>query len=91
MSHHSDQEFKDLKEMAEKLDLGPTGAFPEGKLNEDDKGELQLAIGTQDGKVIMSFGIPVSWIGFSSQQARQIAATLLEASAVCLTIGREKK
>jgi hypothetical protein len=40
--------------------LGATKDFPEGKLNEQDKGGLALAVGAYNGKVIIDFGEPVS-------------------------------
>jgi hypothetical protein len=65
------------REEIEKLNLGPTGRFPEGKLNDSDEGEIRVAIGYQEGKVIMDFGKPIAWIGFTPEQAREIAATLI--------------
>lgn len=57
---------------------GPTGRFPQGKLNEDDRGELQISIGaTKEGKVAMDFGSPVRWIGFGPNDARRIAHSLI--------------
>lgn len=58
--------------------LGPTGQFPEGKLGDDDEGEIRIAIGNQNGKVVISFGGPVAWIGFTAAQAREIAETLIK-------------
>jgi hypothetical protein len=57
--------------------LGPTGKFPDGKLGEGDEGELQLAIGTKDGKVVLSFGRPVSWIGMPPKEARKLAVFMM--------------
>lgn len=56
--------------------LGATGEYPEGKLNPDDEGELKMAVGTEGGRVVMKFGKPVAWIGFTDAQAREIAALL---------------
>lgn len=90
MAHHGDDsEALDLmrKMMAEQfrqaaqagnLTLGATGQFPEGKLNDDDEGEIRIAIGATGGKVVIDFGKPVAWLGFTTQQAREIAASLLE-------------
>jgi len=58
--------------------LGATGDFPEGKLNEQDKGGLKLAVGVKNGKVIVHFGNePVLWIGMNPEDARQLAAFLI--------------
>ena len=56
---------------------GPTGRFPMGKLNEDDKGELYIGIAHTSGKIILSFGTPVEWIAFRPQDARVVAAALI--------------
>lgn len=39
-----------------RLGLGPTGRAPEGKLREDDRGELRAAITAGDGRVVLNFG-----------------------------------
>lgn len=57
---------------------GATGDFPEGKLNEHDEGGLRIAIGSQDGKVIIDFGKPVAWFGMGPQQARELGVTLMK-------------
>lgn len=58
-------------------ELGATGQFPEGQLNDDDEGEIRIAIGSTEGKVVMDFGKPIAWIGFTPEQARGIAELLL--------------
>ena len=58
--------------------LGPTGKFPEGKLTENDQGEVVFGIGVYNGKVILNFGAPLQNVGMSATQARQIAASLLK-------------
>ena len=64
------------------MELGATGRFPEGKLTGTDEGEIKIAIGTSKGKVVIDFGNPTSWIGFTAEQAEQIAQILLEKSRV---------
>lgn len=58
--------------------LGATGQFPEGQLNDDDEGEIRIAIGSTEGKVVMDFGKPVAWIGFTPEQARDASELLLK-------------
>lgn len=58
--------------------LGRTGKFPRGKINNNDEGELLIAIGTDKDKVIIEFGDPVKWMGMYSEQAIAMAETLLE-------------
>lgn len=59
-------------------DLGATGDFPRGKLNADDEGGLQIAIGHKDGTVTIDFGKEVAWVGFSPQDAANLAAILIQ-------------
>lgn len=80
-SHHgqgqhplSDELEKELKAAGERL--GASGRFPEGKLNENDEGELRLAVTSKDGKVIVDFGKPVNWLGLSRDQAMEFAKLL---------------
>lgn len=58
--------------------VGATGEFPDGKANEDDEGELRLAIGIDKEKklVVMDFGKSVRWLGMTPSDARGIAAEL---------------
>lgn len=58
------------------VELGATGDHPEGKLNEDDEGGLQFAVGRDKGCVILDFGKPVSWLGMPPDLADDIADLL---------------
>lgn len=60
------------------MKLGPTDDFPEGRLNDEDEGGLQIAIGIEKGKVFIHFGTFIDWIGFNPTQAREMAASLIE-------------
>jgi hypothetical protein len=56
--------------------LGATGKFPQGKLNEDDEGELTFGI-ANDGKLVhVDFGKPVHWFAVGPDLALQIASNL---------------
>ena len=57
---------------------GATGNFPMGKLVDDDEGELRVAVGDKDGKVIIEFGKPVAWLGLTPQGAVDFAQTLIQ-------------
>jgi hypothetical protein len=50
--------------------LGATGRFPQGKLNEYDEGELRLAMGVTNGKLVMNFGKPVSWVALTKEEVK---------------------
>jgi hypothetical protein len=63
------------------LPIGPTGHFPEGQLNDDDEGELTIAIGAEQGNVVIQFGKAVSWLAMPPEQAEQIAHSLLKRAA----------
>jgi hypothetical protein len=52
--------------------------YPRGKLCNDDEGELVLRICVQDKTVILDFGKPVKWLGFSKQDALNLAETLIK-------------
>lgn len=58
--------------------IGATGNFPEGKLNEADEGELSMAVAIRDGKVIVDFGKPVVWFGMDAKQATGLGRLLIE-------------
>jgi len=59
--------------------VGATGKFPQGKLNDDDEGELRMAIAYDkvDGIVRLEFGKPVKWLGLPPPEAIQLAEKLL--------------
>ena len=59
------------------------GEFPNGRLNENDQGAVAVAIGHQDGAVTMQFPRNLNWIGFTPEQAIDIAATLVEHARQC--------
>ena len=42
-------------DLKDKLKLGATGAFPDGKMNKTDEGELRMAISSANGFVRIDF------------------------------------
>lgn len=60
--------------------LGATGNFPDGKLTETDEGEIMVGITTVQDRIILNFGKPVKWIGFTKEQAIYLANTLIKQS-----------
>lgn len=72
---------KKVQDDANVLGLGPTGVHPDGKLDDYDDGELGLGVTHLNGKVVMSFGIPIVAMGMSPNEARDIAASLLRNAA----------
>lgn len=81
MSHHgmnpedADRLHKAMREVF--------GEYPEGRLNADDQGGIAVAIGHQDGKVVMQFPKNLNWIGFTADQAVDIANSLIEHARAC--------
>jgi hypothetical protein len=63
-----------------KSELGPTGRYPLGKLGPEDQGETGIAIGSDLEKnvVFIHLGVPTTWIAFPADQARQMAAALID-------------
>lgn len=66
-----------IREVIGKPLIGATGEHPEGKLNQDDEGGIQFAIGVKDGKVVIDFGNPVSWLGMNPGDALKLAESLI--------------
>lgn len=61
--------------------------FPDGKLNDDDEGALDVAIGTESGRVVFRFPHRVAWFACPPEQALDIAETLI-GHAVALGVKR---
>jgi len=76
MAHHSSELEKQMLDMAKSMNLGATGLYPQGKIAEGDEGEIALAVGIHEGKVILNFGKPVAWMGLDYEQAMQLADSL---------------
>ena len=74
MSHHSSNQNPAMTEAMKKL----FGEYPNGRLNADDAGALPVSISNEDGVVKMEFPKPVAWIGFTGDQAMEIAQTLIK-------------
>jgi len=87
MAHHGDEsQIRRLQEnLVREMGLGPTGKFPNGKLNDDDEGEITVAIAADKAKgvVVIDFGKPTAWIGFTPDQAVDIAEMLHAKAREC--------
>lgn len=83
MSHHSQDDptmplhmqelMKALRTQQNNID----GDFPDGKLTPHDEGALAVAVGTKDRSVILQFPKPIEWIGFTPDQALDLAQNLI--------------
>jgi hypothetical protein len=57
--------------------FGATRRQPEGKLTEEDEGEIRFGVAEKDGKVVLDFGKKVHWIAATPEQAKALAESLL--------------
>jgi uncharacterized protein YcgL (UPF0745 family) len=73
----NEQKIDTAAERIKEHKLGPTGQFPDGKLDENDEGEIAIGAVVFRGRVILNFGKPISVIGFTPQQAEELARDLL--------------
>lgn len=70
--------------------IGPTGDYPQGKLNEDDEGGLGILVATDigSGTVRIQFGKRISWLGMDVETASELAAAIVRC---CLEIKASEK
>lgn len=76
MSHHgSNPPFvqKALSEHMQKL----MGEYPDGRLNPDDAGAVSMAVGVEEGRVVLRFAKPVAWVGLTGNEALELAQSLI--------------
>lgn len=67
-----------LKENLKEFQKQIKGSYPEGMLNKNDKGALAYAIGTEGGKICLRFPTTVTWIGFTPDDAMDLAQALIK-------------
>lgn len=85
MAHHGsdpDQE-KQMKDTIDRMFKRAYGEFPDGRLNAKDEGAIPVAVGNQDGRVVLTFPRNLNWIGFTADQAIDIANSLIEHARAC--------
>ncbi|MHB1328003.1 MAG: hypothetical protein ACYC2K_07360 [Gemmatimonadales bacterium] len=83
MSHHGNNPPPDIPEWLRKTLAHTEGEFPAGRLNPQDDGAVAVGIGHQSGKVVMQFPKNLNWIGFTPDQAIDIAQSLVEHARQC--------
>jgi hypothetical protein len=66
-----------MSDLKKRLKLGATGAFPDGKLDKSDEGELRMAVSSGNGLVRIDFGKPVAWFAIPANHAKELAALLM--------------
>jgi len=58
--------------------IGATGTFPKGKMNEYDEGGINVAIAKDnEGRIIVDFGTPVKWLAMNIDEALKFASALV--------------
>lgn len=58
-------------------ELGATGEYPEGQLNEDDEGALRISLHNEENRAtVISFGKKVRWIGFDRKSGLEFVEAL---------------
>lgn len=82
MSHHGNIDDDTRKAMSEAM-RQMFGEFPNGKLNAADEGALAIAVGHEKGVVKLLFPKPVAWVGFTPEQAVDLAQDLLKHARQC--------
>jgi len=75
--------------MTKKPIVGPTGKFPQGKLERGDEGELNIAMFIFKGQVRIEFGKPIAWLAMPPHVAKDFAERILEHAAKIINV--EKK
>ncbi len=85
-NHSSESDFEMQRRMASQIGkalasnpderLGATGKFPRGKLTQHDEGEIGIRVASVNGTVVIDFGKPTAWVGFSPDDARRLADAL---------------
>jgi hypothetical protein len=74
---------EEIEALRKELGLGATGNFPDGKISEDDEGELKFAVLTRNENIMIIFGKPVGWLDLPKDTAREMARGLLRQIALC--------
>jgi hypothetical protein len=63
--------------------------FPEGKIHPDDEGQISVAIGIDNGNVIINFGKPIAWLGLPPAACMEMGRTLIKRAREALEMEKE--
>lgn len=74
---------EEIEVLRKELGLGATGNYPDGKISEDDEGELKFAVLTRCSNVMIVFGKPVGWIELSKGKAKELVIGLIKQIELC--------
>lgn len=56
--------------------------YLDGKLNEEDEGVVSTLLGIADGRVIIQYPKPITWVGYDPDSADQFADAIKEKAAI---------
>lgn len=76
MSHHGNN--PELAAAMSDLMKSLMGEYPDGRLNKDDAGAVAMAVSSEGSVVRLDFPKPVTWVGFTGDQAMQLAQDLMK-------------
>ena len=76
-----EREFQKLGQLEK--ELGPTGDHPAGRLVPHDEGGLIFGVTVFQGRVILDFGKPIRSIGFTRNDALELAEILRQRAKQC--------
>jgi hypothetical protein len=74
---------EEIEILRKELGLGATGNFPDGKISEDDEGELKFAVLTRNNKILIVFGKPVGCVDLSKDTAKKLVKALMKKIVLC--------
>ncbi len=84
MAHHGNTPFNpEQNEVLKQFQKALQGEFPQGRLNREDEGAMAMSIGHENGKVVIQFARNLNWIGFSPDQAIDLAQSLIQHARKC--------
>jgi hypothetical protein len=78
--HASPEEHANTRRMLDEFLGNAKPRFPQGKISEDDEGELAFAVAVDPIRkvVMLRFSKPVDWLGMDKQSTLKLAVMLTE-------------
>lgn len=61
--------------------------YPDGKLNEEDEGAIQVGIGIDNGRVMIIWPKPITWIAYDPDGADEFADAIKEKAQMAREMG----
>lgn len=54
------------------------GEYPDGRMGPNDLGATPMEIGVEEGRVVMKFARPITWLGLTGAHAMELAVMLMK-------------